>query len=193
MILNDATIRPALLRKLSRRQPTPKAVIEELRVHNGCAIADVVSLHSEAHCYEIKGATDKIERIETQGYYYNRSFRKITLITTENHIEKAKKLAPDYWGLILVETVNSEIRFKHIRGAKNNPKFNKEIAVQTLWKSEMLSILNEERHKRKPRDFLAQLICETTNKVELNSSIAEMLLSRINSNTSKLDCFAQQS
>ncbi|MGI8431207.1 MAG: sce7726 family protein, partial [Chthoniobacterales bacterium] len=63
MELNDALIRGALLLELAQQQTRPRAVIEELHVHNGRAIADVVTLHSEAHCYEIKGATDRIERI----------------------------------------------------------------------------------------------------------------------------------
>ena len=67
MELNDARIREALLRKLAKQKVKPRAVLEELHVHNGRAIADVVTLHAEAHCYEIKGETDRIERILTQG------------------------------------------------------------------------------------------------------------------------------
>ncbi len=77
--LNDARIREALLRKLAKQKVRPRAVLEELHVHNGNAIADVVTLHAEAHCYEIKGATDRIERITVQGAYYTAAFRRITL------------------------------------------------------------------------------------------------------------------
>jgi hypothetical protein len=188
MILNDPIIRSALLRKLNNQQPKPKAVIEELHVHNGCAIADVVSLHTEAHCYEIKGAGDKIERILEQGVYYNRTFRKITLITTSNHLAKAKALAPDFWGIILAESDGSEIRLKHIRGAQNNPSFNKEKAAHTLWKSEMLSLLQGDRLKRRPRDFLAQLISETKNKVELSQNISTLLHRRVSNHPPKWGC-----
>ncbi|MHA3775625.1 hypothetical protein ACXR0O_29270 [Verrucomicrobiota bacterium sgz303538] len=40
MDLNDARIREALLRKLARQKTPPRAVLEELHVHNGNAIAD---------------------------------------------------------------------------------------------------------------------------------------------------------
>ena len=60
MDLNDARIREALMRKLEQQKKRPRAVLQELHVHNGKAIADIVTLHSEAHCYEIKGATDHI-------------------------------------------------------------------------------------------------------------------------------------
>ena len=92
MNLNDTNIREALLRKLGRQTRRPRAVLQELHVHNGRAIADVVTLHSEAHCYEIKGATDRIARITVQGKYYNAVFRRITLVTTECNLRRALKL-----------------------------------------------------------------------------------------------------
>ena len=88
-LLNDIDIRVALIEKLQSMPTKPKAVIEELRVHNGNAIADVVALYKEAHCFEIKGDGDKIERIVTQGRFYDFSFRKITLVTTTKHLAKA--------------------------------------------------------------------------------------------------------
>lgn len=176
--LNDVLIRSALLLKLRNQQTKPKAIIEELRVHNGNAIADVVALHSEAHCYEIKGANDKIERIQIQGEYYNTSFRRITLVITKNHLEKALTLAPPFWGIMIAEMEKSEVRIKHYRRATNNRNFCKEIAVQTLWKSEMLEILREAKHKRQPREILGQLISQTTKKAELSGFICEMLLER---------------
>src|SRR5881394_2591813 len=99
--LNDASIREALLRKLERQKRPPRAGLQELHVHNGKAIADVVTLHSEAHCYEIKGAADRIERIMVQGAYYNAAFRRITLVTTECNLKQALRLAPRFWGIML--------------------------------------------------------------------------------------------
>lgn len=187
MPLNDPEIRSALLRKLSNQRHRPKAILEELHVHNGRAIADVVTLHNEPHCYEIKGENDRIERILTQGVFYNRTFRRITLITTTNHLSRAKKLAPPFWGLILAETESGEIQLKHIRGAQKNPTFDKRKAAHTLWKSEMLSLLNQGTLKRRPRDFLAQMISETQSKIALSQSISELLHTRVTSKDTKLD------
>jgi len=185
MILNDSEIRGALIHKLENQSIKPKAVIEELRVHNGNAIADVVALYNEAHCYEIKGCNDKIERVLVQGNFYNSSFRKITLVTTENHLQKAADITPHYWGIMLASHTKGCLQLKYIRGARNNPEFNKELALLTLWKSEMLSILEESKHKRKPRDFLAQLISNTKKKAELSSNICDLLLDRHHSSVTK--------
>ena len=164
--LNDAVIREALLHKLERQKSRPRAVLQELHVHNGKAIADVVTLHSEAHCYEIKGATDRIERIMVQGAYYNAVFRRITLVTTECNLRgRPLKLAPRFWGIMVAIADGEAVRFRHVRAARLNPNFEKESAAMTLWKSEMLELVSESGAERKPRRLLAQLIAETRREL----------------------------
>jgi hypothetical protein len=178
MLLNDKEIRSALIPKLRSHAVKPKAIIEELRVHNGNAIADVVALYNEAHCYEIKGSNDKIERVLRQGAFYNSSFRKITLVTTENHVSKALDIVPSYWGIIIASNHNDNVILTYLRGAQDNPDFSKELALLTLWKSEMLNLIEEQKHKRKTRESLAELISKTQKKTELSNSICDQLISR---------------
>jgi len=178
MNLNDATIREALLRKLKRQKSRPRAVLEELHVHDGRAIADVVTLHSEAHCYEIKGETDRIERVTAQGVYYNAVFRRITLVTTECNLKRARKLVPRFWGIMVAIVDGIVVRFRHIRAARLNPKFEKQSAALTLWKSEMLELISVPGAERKPRRLLAELIAETRHELELSMSICDMLIGR---------------
>lgn len=176
--LNDARIRQALLRRLARQKARPRAVLEELHVHNGHAIADVVTLHTEAHCYEIKGETDHIERIAAQGIYYNTSFRKITLVTTKCKLRRALQLAPPFWGIMVAVNDGDTVRFRHSRAAQLNPCFERQSAAMTLWKSEMLELVSEAGAERKPRRQLAQLIAGTRRDLELSMSICDLLLGR---------------
>lgn len=178
MDLNDALIREALLRELAQLETRPRAVLEELHVHNGSAIADVVTLHSEAHCYEIKGATDRIERISVQATYYNAAFRWITLVTTECKLRRALKLAPSFWGIMVAYEDKDTVGFRHFRSAQLNPKFERHSAAMTLWKSEMLELVPGAGTERMPRRRLAQLIAETRREVELSMSICDLLFSR---------------
>jgi hypothetical protein len=178
MDLNDARIREALLRKLAQQKTRPRAVLQELHVHNGKAIADVVTLHSEAHCYEIKGATDRIERIAVQGPYYNAAFRRITLVTTECKLRRAVKLVPPFWGIMVAVEDGDTIRFRNFRAAQFNPRFERQSAAMTLWKCEMLELVSEAGAERKPRRLLAQLIAQTRRDLELSTSICDLLLGR---------------
>ena len=178
MNLNDATIREALLRKLERQKSRPRAVLQELHVHNGKAIADVVTLHSEAHCYEIKGETDRIARITAQGAHYNAAFRRITLVTTESNLKRARKLAPRFWGILVAIEDDGAVRFRHVRAAQLNPKFEKQSAAMTLWKSEMLELVSHAGAERKPRRLLAELIAQTRRELNLSMSICDLLFGR---------------
>lgn len=178
MDLNDAHIREALLRKLARQKTRPRAVLQELHVLYGRAIADVVTLHSEAHCYEIKGATDRIERIAVQSTHYNAAFRRITLVTTGRKVRRALKLVPSFWGIMVAIEDGDTIRFRHVRAARRNPLFEKQSAAMTLWKSEMLELIPEIGTERMPRRRLAQLIAETRRELELSMSICNLLLGR---------------
>ena len=176
--LNDSGIRQALIYKLGNQPARPQAIIEELWVHNGSAIADVVALDNEAHCYEIKGCNDKVERILVQGTFYNACFRRITLVTTDRGLPKSIKVSPRYWGIMVARIEGGEVRLHEIRGARNNPNFSKHLAVLTLWKSEMLNLLHEPAHRRKPREALAQLISAAKGKIELSADICKQLLAR---------------
>ena len=184
MQLNDKNIRTVLISRLKNQTVQPKAIIEELRVHNGNAIADVVALYNESHCYEIKGDGDKVERILTQGKFYNLSFRKITLVTTLKHLKKAIKIAPYFWGIMIAEEKNNQIKLKYIRRAKNNPNFDKSIALLTLWKDEMLNLTDEKNKSsvKKSRIILAELIAKNKQKVELSQNITLTLLNRYKTN-----------
>lgn len=178
MTIYDPDIRKSLLSKLESLPTKPRAIIEELRVHNGNAIADVVALYREAHCYEIKGCADKIERVLTQGSFYNAAFRKITLVTTMRHLDKALEITHSHWGIMVADRQDERINIRSIRPARNNPGFDKELASLTLWKSEMLSLLDQDQLKKKPRAFLAHLLAESKKKTQLSTEICDKLIGR---------------
>ena len=182
MQLNDKEIRKVLIARLMTQTIQPKAIIEELRVHNGKAIADVVAVHTEAHCYEIKGDGDNIDRILVQEKFYNPSFRKITLVTTDKHLKKALSTASAFWGIMVAEYKNGTIQLKYVRRALQNPYFDKKIALLALWKDEMLELLGNDDKKtktaRQSRIVIAEMLSNKKKKVELSQHIALTLLNR---------------
>ena len=176
----DKLIRTTLISKLKNQAKKPKAVIEELRVHNGNAIADVVALYKDAHCFEIKGSGDKIKRVVKQGNYFNLSFRKITLVTTIKHLDTSINILPEFWGIMIAERKKGNVLLKYVRKTKNNPNFNKSIALLILWKSEMLNLIEQKntRTQNKSRKSLAELIAQNKKKEELSYNISTALLAR---------------
>jgi hypothetical protein len=153
-------------------------------VHNGNAIADVVTVHSYAHCYEIKGDTDSIQRISKQSRYYDLVFKKTTLVTTERQIVRALRFAPPYWGIMCGRGREDSVSLAYVRPAKASPFFDKTLALLTLWRSELLEValslpsLDEQtRVDNLSRADLSELIAKNLDKEKLITSISDKLLS----------------
>ncbi len=142
-MLNDATIRVALKNYLNSKAQKPKLLVEELRIHNGNSIADLVAVYGFLHGFEIKGESDSVSRIRKQAEYYERSFPMLTLVTTANHIRWALTNVPHYWGIIEASESSSGIKFNYLRAASNNPFFSRETSLLMLWKDELIRAAKE--------------------------------------------------
>jgi hypothetical protein len=183
--LNDPNIRSAFIEKLNRLPNPPKRIIEELPVHKGNAIADIVAIYEEPHCYEIKGESDNISRVLTQGKFYDKAFRKITLITTLNHKKRALSIAPATWGIIEAKIIKDRIVFIHIRKATLNKCIEKKLALQTLWRSELLDLAstsNSPTKKNATRDQLISALDGLLSNKKASMSISAQLLKRNKTN-----------
>lgn len=181
MKLNDLEIRRALLNYISCLRHKPTKILEELHVHRGNAIADVVALHREPHCYEIKGDNDNISRLKKQGYYYDQAFRKITLVTTEKKLKRAIIDCPEYWGIIIASIGSEKVKLKPYRKAKTSPFYNKEVALYTLWRDEMLNminLLNLDTSKKLNKVHLAKDIALKTSISNVQETISKTLANR---------------
>lgn len=178
-ILNDRVIRDALVKHLATASFRPKALLEELRVHNGKAVADVVAVHSAAHCYEIKGETDSINRVRRQAGFYDLAFERITLVTTANHLPNATRIVPPYWGLMTVSR-NPEggIVFRHARGAKVNTTFCKTAALLTLWKEELSKLATDLDARKFNRALLSEYIASNSSRRQVAKFVGSALLER---------------
>lgn len=183
--LTDKEIRKALIPYLARRANAPLATIEEMHVCNGNAIADVVAVYKSMHCYEIKGETDSISRIIRQAEFFDQAFPLITLVTTENHANKAQETTPKHWGIIIASTTRKyEIGFKYLRGASRNKSYRPEIALLTLWRPELLEMrptrtpINEKMN----RQDIAIQIASSTPTEKLNELLGKTLAARRSNN-----------
>lgn len=124
---------------LEKQKPGPRLIVEELNVHNGNAIVDVVAIYESMHGFEIKGETDKVARVIKQSEFYNLSLPKLTLVTTENHLLWVERNLPDFWGVLIATEADGEVRLRYHKRAKTNPAFSKEISLLMLWKNELLN------------------------------------------------------
>jgi hypothetical protein len=179
--LTDPEIRHALLDSLKRRQRAPHATLEEVHVCNSNAIADVVAVYKTMHCYEIKGETDSISRLIRQSHYYDQAFPLISLVTTQNHLRKAEEIVPQHWGIIVAKAETAGlVAFRHVRGATKNDSYSPEIALLSLWRSELLDFAGADDVSlaKMNRQKIAALIASTSPKHVINESVGRTLAAR---------------
>ena len=181
-MLNDAHIRVGLKKFIANRGNKPRLLIEELRIHDGNAIADVVAVYDFMHGYEIKGCTDKVSRIKTQADFYNKSFPYLTLVTTSNHLAWALDNLDPFWGIIVASSGESGVKLNYHRGAKTNPYFDIELSLSMLWKEELLDIghhINASQIKKHDsRSTLASKIFPVLNKKVTAAMISDTMVKR---------------
>ncbi|MGP4958962.1 sce7726 family protein [Pseudomonas helleri] len=181
-MLRDKEIRTALVDHLMKRSPKPARVLEELTIDNGNAIADVVACYREMHCYEIKGETDNVRRILSQSEFYSRSFPKLTLVTTENHVRWAMEKIPAYWGIILATPSKERTMLRYVRKAGTNPMFSKRDALLMLWKAELTAIATAHPEvvfkKSFNRDAIAEHISYQLSRDDALAGIQGALIER---------------
>jgi hypothetical protein len=179
--LTDREIRQALLSSLERRANAPRATLEEVHVCNSNAIADVVAVYKAMHCYEIKGETDSINRVVRQAKYYDQAFPLISLVTTANHLRRAEEIVPQHWGIITANAGRKgSVIFSHMRGAGRNKTYSPEIALLSLWRSELLEFVGPSNGslEKMNRQKIAALIASTAPVNFINENVGRTLASR---------------
>ena len=181
-ILLDKDIRSIFTAHHAKRYPKSN-LLSEVRVNNGLAIADLVSIGIKtSHCYEIKSDKDKITRVLDQAKYFDIAFNKISLITTSTHCKKALDIIPPYWGIIIVSDTPRE-KVRYLRKASVSPLFSEQKALLTLWRDELLGILMMKNVIDKPmiklsRSGLIDILCKSLSTTEICRSMNNYLLSR---------------
>lgn len=179
--LTDTEIRRRLILSLKRRSHIPSAILEEVHVCNGNAIADVVAVYKKMHCYEIKGESDSINRINRQSLFYDQAFPLISLITTTNHLKKATRITPNHWGILLAyQSSDGGVNLKYVRAAVRNPLYRPEIALLSLWRSELIKLASNTSAllTKMNRQTIAAHIASSTPIKRINERVGEALVAR---------------
>lgn len=181
-MLDDLTIRIALRDYMSRKAIPPLATLEELRLHEGNCIADLVTVHAELHGFEIKGETDKVARLKAQAPFYNKSLPRLTLVTTPNHLKWAEKNLDNFWGILLASETPYGVRFRYARAAKRNPLCDARLALQILWRDELTELASELgiqiSNQRSTRAQIADLVASIASQRTVIQGIAALVLRR---------------
>jgi hypothetical protein len=117
--------------------------------------ADLVVMGKELHAFEIKGDQDNLRKLKNQISDYNKTFDRVSIVTSIRHLVKIRKLVSRYTGLITVKDNN----FKVIRKTKLRRRLNKQSLLMFFPKTEVASLLGLSKLDKYSTDkvrFMAQ-------------------------------------
>jgi hypothetical protein len=125
-----------------RINQTKKArVIDEFQILRGQGRIDVALVDEALHGYEIKSATDNLERLPSQQAIYGKVFERMTLVADERHVEEAVKMVPKNWGLIVVGLKDGKPYASTLWPAIRNYDLDKLALAQLLWRDEAIELM----------------------------------------------------
>lgn len=180
--IDDPLIRALLKRRLISQGLLQAQIIEEIAIDRGKAIADVIGLYKVPHCYEIKSEVDTLKRLEFQSKIFEQFFPKVSLITVEKHLSKAKDIIPKWWGIQTVANSHSGLKLITYRPTSYNPEFLKSEHLKLLWNEQLKHELSSRNVKYKAnynREELAMTLSNQLNKQELFSVTQKYLRNRL--------------
>lgn len=182
-VLKDKEIRQMFDLYHRKRFPTC-TLLQELRVINGTAIADMVSIGHTLHCYEIKSDADKLSRALEQSKSYDLSFNKVTLLTTQGHCNHALELLPPYWGIISFE-VGTRTKIKYVRAAKPSPLFSTAHALKILWREELTDYIVENNIRNISKNASRSKLINSINSILTRDQIINLIATSLKVRASK--------
>lgn len=140
MTIRDADIRYFLRRWVRRREGG--LIADELALQEGAGRIDLASIRDVLSGYEIKGETDRLNRLEGQLYKYSLVCKKLAVVCTANHYEEVERIAPPWVELIkAVQDGNNRLIFSICRLGGESPNLDAKVIAGLLWKREMLETL----------------------------------------------------
>ena len=178
-MLYDKDIREPLFEFLEERHEKIR-IIEEKQM--GKSRADVVMvLPGIIAGVEIKSDADTYARLKRQVKDYNQYFDRNYIVAGSTHGMHIEEHVPDWWGIITVELIGSEVDFYLLREAKENPKVNWKKKISLLWRPELVRLqeLNQmPKYKEKSKAFVIEKILTKVPQEMLAEQVSETLFER---------------
>ncbi len=159
-------------------------VVNELQLAQGEARVDVALISDALYGYEIKSASDNLERLPNQQVVYNKVFERMILVADERHVKEAVKMVPKQWGLIVVGMRDGKPYADELWAARRNENLDKLSLAQLLWKEEVLELMEyfdlTSGYRRANRKMLWKVISRSLTTEQIKAFVCYKLRTRKN-------------
>lgn len=165
-------------------QDPDSLVVDELGIMEGKYRIDVAVINGKLHGYEIKSASDNLERLPAQQSSYSKIFDRMTLVADERHVAEAVRIIPPWWGLIAVSMREGRPYLNEIWPSRQNINIDKLPVCQLLWRQEALEILAalglDFGVRTKSRRLMWQRLADSLELDQLRKIVSAKLKARSN-------------
>jgi len=135
-------------------------IVEEMKLPAIYARIDIAVINGHLHGFEIKSASDTLQRLPGQIEAYSKIFDYLYIVTEGKYYNKILESTPKWIGVYVCEEKNGTQKVKRVRVAKKNKGREAFYIAKLLWREEIVDILEEYKipYRKKDRNWL---LCET--------------------------------
>lgn len=143
-------------------------VVNELSLPVAGARIDMAVINGSLHGYEIKSASDTLQRLPSQIEAYSKVFDYLSVVTEGKYYLKLKKTIPSWVGLIVCDDKNGLKTVKQVRKPVRNKNVKGFYIAKLLWKEELIDCLTEYQipFKKKDRTWILCEILESNLDIQ---------------------------
>jgi hypothetical protein len=155
------------------------AILHELKMPRPSARVDIAVVNGELCGFEIKSDVDALTRLPRQVRAFSAVFDRVSIVTTARHVDNAKRIVPEWWG-ILAPTGTE--KFVQIQQSRENPNRDVVAALHMLTRSELCELLEAYQllsgRRSKPRKTLMKVLESSLSTEEMSFAIRYALKQR---------------
>ena len=157
-------------------------VVEELNLWTTGARIDIAVINGNLHGYEIKSASDTLQRLPNQLEAYGKIFDYLSVVTENKHYGKVYELLPKWVGLYVCneKSINSIVEIRPPTFNSNKSGFH---LAKLLWRDELISVLTEHNISFRKRDrnwILCEVLSDKIEMLKLSDIVRSKLKCRVN-------------
>lgn len=181
--MRDREVRSQLREQLQlQHQFEQHLIVDEMGLCCGKTRVDMAVLNGSLHGYEIKSAQDSVARLPAQRDLYDSVLDYCTIVTAERHLDHARKMLPESWGIWVAVPLASAVALSVEREAAYNEAVVSYSLAQMLWRDELAAELRARDCwrglSRKPLRDLWRAISEAVPREELRQVVRDRIKER---------------
>lgn len=153
-------------------------VVEELTIPTTNSRIDIAVINGAMHGYEIKSASDNLDKIEHQIAGYSKVFDFISIVTEGKHYGRVLDFVPQWVGLFVCSNENGIQAIKIERKAEPNIHKTGFNLAMLLWNNELIDVLSTYKIQHR-KNYRSWLLCEALSSELDTDAISDIVRTKL--------------